>query len=128
MIKPYLYGGLALLIVGLFSFGAWTQSQLDSTRTTLLETQEVVNDLRVANNELIASSARKVGAAAAYQAMTDWVGVLASNSVSVIKGYRARETENEKCLDLRPPSTLVEQLRGVYSDRVSGEDSKGKAK
>ncbi len=126
MIKPYLYGGIALLIVGLFGFSAFQTVKLNWIEADLREATKTVEDLRRSNNELIASSARKVGAAAAYQAMTNWVGTLSNSSISIIKGYRARETENAKCLDLRPPSELVEQLRGVYT--VPGKDSKGSSK
>lgn len=120
IIKPYLYGGIVLLIVGLFSYGLWTSAKLESYELRLAEANETIDSLRVRNEDLVASGARKAGAAAAYTAMTDWVGLLTNNATGIIKGYRVRDTENAKCLDLIPPADLIERLR---QNSVQGQNN-----
>jgi len=67
--------------------------------------------LEESNKDLIASNARKAGAADAYNSMTTYVQELTSNATGIIRGYRLRDTENAKCLDLLPPTDLVNRLR-----------------
>lgn len=109
--KPYIYAGIALLIVGLFSYGLWTSARLESAHLTIESKDKEISQLQASNKDLIAANARKAGAADAYISMTTYVQTLTSQATGIIKGYRARETENEKCLDLTPPSTLVDKLR-----------------
>ena len=114
-IKALLYGGLALLIVGLFLFLGYQLEKVESLSASLAHAEEKVTQYQAQEKELLAAANRKAGAAFAYQAMTTYVQNLSTAAGGVIKSYKARETENEKCLDLSPPSTLIEQLRSVYS-------------
>lgn len=117
MIKPYIYGGVALLIVGL-SFFSYTQAlQLKLKSAEVASLTKKVSDLEVENKDLIASSARKAGAASAYIAMTNHINGLTKDASSIIKGYKLRIEENEKCLDMRPPAGMLDRLRENYLPR-----------
>lgn len=109
--KPYLYAGIALLIVGLFSYGLWTSAKLESANLSIEEKDKEISRLLESNKDLIAASARKAGAAEAYNSMTTYVQHLTASATGIIKGYRARDTENEKCLDLTPPPALIDRVR-----------------
>lgn len=125
MLKPYLYGGLALLIVGLFCFMGYQAHKVSTLTEQLTEARQANVTLANENKDLLASSARKAGAAAAYSAMTEYVAELTKNATGIIRGYRARETENAKCLDMRPPTDLLERLR---ENGVRGQNHKGTSK
>lgn len=109
--KPYLYAAIGLLIVGLFSYGLWTSARLESANLLLEQKTSEISRLEESNKDLIASNARKAGAADAYNSMTTYVQELTSNATGIIRGYRLRDTENAKCLDLLPPTDLVNRLR-----------------
>lgn len=125
MIKPYLYGGIVLLIVGLFSFGSWTYGQLETTRDSLAATQVALESLTRENKDLAEAAGRKAGAAAAYTSMTTYINKLTGAATGIIRGYKLRDTENAKCLDLTPPSELVNGLR---QNRIQGQNSAGGSK
>lgn len=111
MIKPYIYGGVALLIVGLFSYALILSTKLDLKEVELETLQTQVTNLELKNEDLIANSNRKTGAANAYMAMTTHINSLTKDASSIIKGYKLRVEENEKCLDMRPPVLMLERLR-----------------
>jgi len=117
MIKPYIYGGVALLIVGLFSYSLVLSTKLDLKETELTSHKERITNLETENKDLLASSARKTGAASAYIAMTTHINALTKDASGIIKGYKLRVEENEKCLDMRPPASMLERLRENYIPR-----------
>lgn len=111
MLKPYLYGGIVLLIVGLFSSTLYMAAKLETANTVIAQNTEDLASLRDKNEQLIESAARKSGAATAYNAMTEHMNQLTSSATGIIRGYRLRITENEKCLDNAPPPALIDSLR-----------------
>lgn len=111
MIKPYIYGGVALLIVGLFSYSLILSTKLDLKAEEIKSYKERIVNLEIENKDLIASSARKTGAANAYMAMTEHINQLTKNAGNIIRSYKPRDTEDEKCLDRSPPSILIDRLR-----------------
>lgn len=111
MIKPYIYGGVALLIVGLFSYSMVLSTKLDLKVEEIKTYKEQIANLETENKDLIVSSARKAGAANAYLAMTEHINQLTKTAGNLIKGYKPRDTEDEKCLDRSPPSILIDGLR-----------------
>lgn len=111
MLKPYIYGGVALLIVGLFSYSILLSTKLELKEAELETLQTKVTNLEIKNEDLIASSNRKTGAANAYMALTTHINSLTKNATSIIKGYKLRIEENEKCLDMRPPAIMLDRLR-----------------
>lgn len=118
MIKPYIYGGIALLIVGLFSYSSFISAKLETANILLESNRKTIANLEKANEDLIAVGHRKAGAANAYMAMTEHINQLTKSAGNVIKNYKARGTENEKCLDLTPPSDLIDRLRA--KDNLQG--------
>lgn len=111
MIKPYIYGGVALLIVGLFSYSMVLRTELKLADKEIAEQDARIVELETENKDLIASSNRKAGAAAAYLAMTEHINQLTKNAGNIIRSYKPRDTEDEKCLDRSPPSILIDGLR-----------------
>lgn len=109
-LKALLYGGIALLIVGLFTFSLLLRAELKAANLSLENATSENTRLVEENKDLSAASNRKAGAAAAYSAMSTYIDTLTKGSLGIIKGYKARNTDNEKCLDLTPPAALVEQL------------------
>lgn len=111
MIKPYIYGGVALLIVGLFSYSMVLRTELKLADKEIAEYETRIANLEIENKDLIASSNRKTGAANAYSAITEHVNQLTKSAGIIIRSYKPRDTEDEKCLDRSPPSQLIERLR-----------------
>ena len=110
-LKPYLYGGVALLIVGLFLYSATLSARL-STASLLLETATQTNEgLQNRVVELEKAQARQEAAALAYQAVSDKLDSWLPQATRIVNGYKKRETPNEKCLDLTPPDELLRLLR-----------------
>lgn len=125
MIKPYIYGGVALLIVGLFSYSTVLRTELKLADKELAEQDARIAELETENKDLIASSARKAGAAAAYLAMTEHINQLTKNAGNIIRSYKPRDTEDEKCLDRSPPSILIDGLR--RENNLPRQNSQGAA-
>ena len=125
MIKPYIYGGVALLIVGLFSYSLVLSTKLDLKAEEIKSYKEQIAELETENKDLIASSNRKAGAAAAYLAMTEHINQLTKNAGNIIRSYKPRDTEDEKCLDRSPPSILIDGLRRENS--LPRQNSQGAA-
>ena len=109
--KPYLYGGLALLIVGLFSVVFIQHSQLKLVSLELSVATEQNKTLSLQVGDLRESVARKEGAMLAYNQIDTAINGLVQTATKVILGYKKRDTENEKCLDLTPPTDLLELLK-----------------
>lgn len=103
MIKPYIYGGVALLIVGLgfYSYG--------TTRALIAKDKELT-DLKGAYRELKESEQRKAGIILGYNYKASQVDKAVAEAVKVISSYKKRDTPDEKCLDLAPPADLLRLL------------------
>ena len=112
MPKPYLYGGIALLIVGLFAYSYMVTNALISkgAEFTALKTQY---------DELKLSEQRKAGIIIGWTNKSNQIDSAVSAAVKVIAGYKKRDTPDEKCLDLSPPADLL---------RLLDEGSKGATK
>jgi hypothetical protein len=118
MIKPYLYGGIVLLIVGLFSFNLYQSSQLENYQ---LQLEQVTTQLETAIKDLAnvkEDNLRKTGALDVYMAKDIDIKAALDKAVWLIKGYTKRDTPNEKCLDMSPPPEL---LRLHSPDNLSGQ-------
>lgn len=111
-VKPYIYGGAVLLIVGLgfYSYGA--------TKALIAKDLEL-KDLQSQYKELKESEQRKAGIILGYNMQSTKIDKAVNEAVSVIRGYRKRDTPDEKCLDLSPPADLL---------RLLDEGSKGAPK
>lgn len=120
--KPYLYGGIALLIVGLFSYSLLLRLDLKDAEQLAADRLVKIDELTVANQDLKEEAARKAGAAAAYMAMTTYIQQLSTGAIKVFSTYKDRSTNEAKCLDLSPPTPLIDQLR---QNRLQGKDNKG---
>lgn len=118
MIKPYLYGGIVLLIVGLFSFNLYQSSQLENYQ---LQLETATSNLESINKELTSvkeDNLRKAGALDTYMAKDEKIQKDLNYAVLLIKGYTKRDTPDEKCLDMSPPTEL---LRLHSSDNLQGQ-------
>lgn len=111
-IKPYIYGGIALLIVGLafYSYG---------TTKALITKDKEFRYLQSQYTELKLSEQRKAGIILGYNMQSANIDRAVNEAVSVIRGYKKRDTPDEKCLDLSPPADLL---------RLLDEGSKGTPK
>ena len=118
MIKPYLYGGLVLLIVGLFSFTFYQSSQIDNYQLQLEANAQVIKTYKEDLEAVKADNLRKQGALEVYLAKDVDIKAALDKAVWLIKGYTKRDTPNEKCLDMSPPDDL---LRMHSADSVSGQ-------
>lgn len=103
MIKPYLYGGIALLIVGLCFYSYGVTSKL------IAKTQEH-EQLTAQYNELKISEQRKAGIIIGWTNKSNQIDSAVSAAVKVIAGYKKRDTPDEKCLDLMPPTDMLRLL------------------
>ena len=103
MIKPYIYGGVALLIVGLgfYSYGI---------TGALVKKEAEVEALEAQYKELKESEQRKAGIILGYNMHATQIDKAVNEAVSVIRGYKKRDTPDEKCLDLSPPADLLRLL------------------
>ena len=118
MIKPYLYGGIVLLIVGLSSFiylqHLWlTSAQLEAD-AAVAALASVEADLEAAK----ATATRKEEALAPYIAKVESLTTAVTRAAKIINDYSKRDTLNEKCLDLTPPAELI---RLLDSSSVQGQ-------
>lgn len=118
MIKPYLYGGLVLLIVGLFSFTLYQSSELENYQLKLETADKTIKDYKDELDSVKADNLRKQGALEVYLAKDVDIKAALDKAVWLIKGYTKRDTPNEKCLDMSPPDDL---LRMHSADSVSGQ-------
>ena len=118
MIKPYLYGGLVLLIVGLFSFTLYQSSELENYQLKLETADKTIETYKADLEVVKADNLRKQGALEVYLAKDVDIKAALDKAVWLIKGYTKRDTPNEKCLDMSPPDDL---LRMHSSDSVSGQ-------
>ena len=118
MLKPYLYGGIVLLIVGLFSFTAYQSSELENYQLRLEKADKTIEDYKTELATIKEDSARKQGALEVYLAKDVDIKAALDKAVWLIKGYTKRDTPNEKCLDMSPPDDL---LRMHSTDSVSGQ-------
>lgn len=118
MIKPYLYGGLVLLIVGLFSFTFYQSSQLENYQLRLEAADKTIKDYKDELDSVKADNLRKQGALEVYLAKDVDIKAALDKAVWLIKGYTKRDTPNEKCLDMSPPDDL---LRMHSADSVQGQ-------
>ena len=118
MIKPYLYGGLVLLIVGLFSFTFYQSSGLENYQLRLEAADKTIKDYKTELDSVKADNLRKQGALEVYLAKDVDIKAALDKAVWLIKGYTKRDTPNEKCLDMSPPDDL---LRMHSADSVSGQ-------
>ena len=110
MIKPYLYGGIVLLIVGLSSFIYLQHLWLTSAQ---LEAEAAVAALSSLEADLEAAKAvatRKEEALAPYIAKVESLTTAVTRAAKIINDYSKRDTLNEKCLDLSPPDELIRLL------------------
>ena len=118
MIKPYLYGGLVLLIVGLFSFTFYQSSELENYQLRLETADKAIETYKADLEVVKADNLRKQGALEVYLAKDVGIKAALDKAVWLIKGYTKRDTPNEKCLDMSPPDDL---LRMHSTDSVSGQ-------
>lgn len=118
MIKPYLYGGLVLLIVGLFSFTYYQASELENYQLKLSTAEKTIEGYEAELANAKADNLRKQGALDVYLAKDEKIKAALDNVVWLIKGYTKRDTPNEKCLDMSPPDDL---LRMHSQDSVPGQ-------
>lgn len=118
MIKPYLYGGIVLLIVGLSSFIYLQAAQIESAElradAALVALAEVEKDLSLAK----ATADRKEEALAPYISKVEALTVAVTRAARTINDYSKRDTPDEKCLDLSPPAELI---RLLDSSSVQGQ-------
>lgn len=110
MIKPYLYGGIVLLIVGLFSFTLYQHQQLKVAALELEASSTIITDLELRVGDLKESTLRKEGALAVYMAKDVKTTAALDRAIRILNGYSKRETDDEKCLDLTPPAELIRLL------------------
>lgn len=110
MIKPYLYGGIVLLIVGLFSFTLYQHQQLKVAALELESSSTMITDLELQVGDLKESTRRKEGALEVYMAKEADATAALNRAVRILNGYSKRETDDEKCLDLTPPAELIRLL------------------
>lgn len=103
MVKPYIYGGVALLIVGLslYSYGL---------TKALWEKEAEIESLQAQYKELKESEQRKAGIILGYNMHSAKIDDAVQAAVKVISGYKKRDTPDEKCLDLMPPADLLRML------------------
>jgi len=118
MIKPYLYGGIVLLIVGLFSFVYFQSLQIDNYQLQLETSAKNLEDATKELSSVKEDNLRKAGALETYMAKDEKIQKDLNYAVWLIKGYTKRDTPNEKCLDMSPPDEL---LRLHSKDSVSGQ-------
>ena len=118
MIKPYLYGGLVLLIVGLFSFTFYQSFQIDNYQLRLETADKTIKDYKTELDAIKEDSARKQQVLESYLTKETDIKAALDKAVWLIKGYTKRDTPNEKCLDMSPPDDL---LRMHSTDSVSGQ-------
>jgi len=103
---PLSWIGIALLAAGLI----FQTISLSSANTKLDYTLKV-NEAQIQRIEdLKESVARKDSALLAYMNIDTKVEKITLAAIKTIKGYTARNTENEKCLDLSPPTSLLQLL------------------
>ncbi len=103
MVKPYIYGGVALLIVGL-SLYSWGVTE------ALWEKDAELEGLQAQYKELKESEQRKAGIILGYNNKSAQIDEAVDAAVKVISGYKKRDTPDEKCLDLIPPADLLRLL------------------
>lgn len=103
MVKPYIYGGVALLIVGL-SLYSWGVTK------ALWEKDAELEGLQAQYKELKESEQRKAGIILGYNNKSTQIDDAVDAAVKVISGYKKRDTPDEKCLDLIPPADLLRLL------------------
>ena len=118
MIKPYLYGGIVLLIVGLSSFIYLQAVQIENAK---LKADAAIAALVVVEADLAASKAtadRKEEALASYIAKVEALTLTVTRAARTINDYSKRDTPDEKCLDLSPPAELI---RLLDSSSVQGQ-------
>ena len=118
MIKPYLYGGLVLLIVGLFAFTFYQSSELENYQLKLEASTQIIETYKADLATIKEDSARKQQVLESYLVKETDIKKALDNAVWLIKGYTKRDTPNEKCLDMSPPDDL---LRMHSADSVPGQ-------
>lgn len=123
MIKPYLYGGIVLLIVGLFSFSFYSWNRIDSLKADLANASTAIETLELRVHDLKEAEQRKAGALDAYMAIDSSINKFTNTALGIIKGYTKRDTPNEKCLDMSPPPELL-RLHSSDSNKGSASTSK----
>lgn len=106
--KPYIYGGIALLIVGLvfYSYG---------TTRALIQKDAEIHQLQAQYTELKASEQKKAGIILGWTRKSNEIDSAVKEAVKVISGYKKRDTPDEKCLDLMPPADLLRMLEDYRS-------------
>lgn len=110
MFKPYLYGGVALLIVGLgfYSYGV---------TKALWESEAEFAALEAQFEELKESEQRKAGIILGWTQHEAKIEKAVDAAVLTIKSYKKRDTPDEKCLDLIPPADLLRMLENYDSSK-----------
>lgn len=103
MVKPYIYGGVALLMVGLGLY-SWGVTK------ALWEKEAELDTLQAQYKELKESEQRKAGIILGYNSKSAQIDEAVDAAVKVISGYKKRDTPDEKCLDLIPPADLLRLL------------------
>lgn len=116
--KPYLYLGIALLIVGLFSVSSILYYRLEASELQLSQAHESNDRLQKRVVSLVLREGKKEAAATAYMKVVEQLSNIAIGLQKTAAAYKARNTENEKCLDLTPPSDFV---RLLDEDSVRGQ-------
>lgn len=121
--KPYFYGGLALLLVGLFTSSTLLLQTLRLEREKLVASQLLVERLQNDKEELLERVSRRDGAAEAYLAVTERINSISRGALDIFASYEERLSYEAKCLDLTPPPDLVDRLREDSLQRQSSPGS-----
>lgn len=118
MIKPYLYGGIVLLIVGLFLFALYQHQELKVATLELEASTQALEALNATVVKMKEARDRQTGALEAYMEKDAKNSALLTKATKIIADYTKRDTPNEKCLDLVPPADLIRMLD---SNSISGQ-------
>lgn len=116
--KPYLYGGIALLIVGLFSAAAIFYYKAEAAELELFQARETNYELQRRVASLVLREDKKQEAAQLYLEAVEKLNKATQGLQKAAYAYTARNTENEKCLDLVPPTDFIRML---YENSIQGQ-------
>jgi len=122
---------VTLVILSLVGALSYLRSENDELRQeigSLSEKVAVSNKeklkLEFEISEFKANEVRKATVLATYLEIDKKLTDISYNTSKVLKGFTARNTEDEKCLDLTPPAELIRLLEGNNSPRPDIPEAK----